>query len=141
LKFPDGKKLYDASGAVAWYQGKAGGQVVWYVVKSPYKQASDVMRLIGDLPEGAADVKKGKGAALRSIQTITGEPPRKLMVDMGIMDVNIRYPLGKGKAGTILFTSDPKPQTKGNITIKKGSVKSIRVKKIGNQSSVVALKK
>jgi hypothetical protein len=138
FKFPDGNDLQNAIGAIAWYSGKIGNQTVWYVVKYPYKQTSDVVRIIGNLPEGVADVKKGKGAAIRSIQTITGTPPKKLMVDLGIQDINIKYPMGKGSPGTILFTADPHQITKGDITIRKGSVKSIRMH--NTQSGLKAIK-
>jgi len=138
FEFPDGKKLGDTFGSIAWYQGSVGNQSVWYVVKYPYNSIRDVVRIIGDLPKGVTDVKKGKGAAIRSIQTITGTPPDKLMVDLGIQDINIRYPLGKGNSGTILFTRDSNQKTRGDITIKKGSVKSIRVKKI--QSGLTVMK-
>lgn len=91
-------------------------QPVWYVVKSPYITYEV---LVGKLPIGVKKVKGGAKSALRSIQTITGKPPRELMIDLGIMDVHITSPKGVGEPGAIRYKRDIKQRTRGHITVGK----------------------
>lgn len=123
------EKSVSVKSAIAWRQGAVGRppQDVWYVISSPYRSASDVTRYIGVLPTGVTDVMPGKGSALRSIQTITGIPPARLEVDLGIQDITITDPDGVGEPGAIQYNLDKKERTTGDITIK-GNIKTIRKK-------------
>jgi len=129
-KDEDKKKKGKVKGAIAWRQGAVGRppQDVWYVIQDPYARMADVTIYIGVLPDGVKDVKPGKGSALRSIQTITGKPPAKLDIDLGIQDITITNPIGVGKQGAIVYSQDSNEQTWGDITIRKG-VKTINKKK------------
>lgn len=111
------KKREEFKGAIAWKQGFG-----WWCVKAPYKNRSDAAFFYKHPPVGAKIVKEGLKSALRSIQTITGIPPEKLRIDLGIMDITIREPGSKpGKPGAIEYERDIEQKKKGDITITKGS--------------------
>lgn len=68
---------------------------------------------------------KDPTAAAKSIQLITGVlPPASLLLDMGIMDIEITRPSRRaGKPGAIRFKRDVKQKTYGDITLKGVRVK------------------
>ena len=106
-------------GAIAWYQGKVGSLEQYYVVKYPYKSIKDVTRYLGQKPPGFKDIQKGKGAALRSIQVLTGLPPKRLEIDLGIQDITIF------NGTTIMYEQDKEQETTSDITIG-GNIKTIK---------------
>lgn len=108
-------------GSIAWRQGALNGQPVWYLVRYPFETERDVTRYIGSLPPGVRDVVHGKGSALRSIQTVTGKAPDKLVIDLGVQDITIF------RGETILYTQDEEQETRGDITIG-GNVRTIKKK-------------
>jgi len=111
------EKRQEFAGAITWKQGFG-----WWSVKAPYKNRSDVAFFYKDPPPNAKIVKGGAKSALRSIQTVTGIPPKKLTIDLGIMDIIIRKPGSKpGKPGAIEFKRDPEQKATGDISIVKGS--------------------
>jgi hypothetical protein len=110
------KQIRDAfNGSIVWRQGFG-----WWAIKDPYKSKSDVAFFYKEPPPNARQVEGGAGSALRSIQTITGKPPHKLTVDLGIQDIVIEG------GRTIKFKRDVKNKTHGDIQIKGYSVSQVR---------------
>ncbi len=106
-------KRKEFAGAVTWKQGFG-----WWAIKAPYASQADVAFFRGKPPPNAEIVKGGPKSAFRSIQTITGKPPEKLKVDLGIMDILISKPKKKpGAAGAISFKQDVEQKPGGDITI------------------------
>ena len=69
-------------------------------------------------PPNAQIVEGGADSAYHSIQSITGNAPEELKVDLGIMNIGIDSPTKKpGKPGAITFERDVKQETTGDITI------------------------
>ena len=113
--------MFDPKGSIAWKMGEINGKPQWYVVNYPYKTPRDVFRFIGELPEGIENVKSGKDSALKSIQLVTGTPPEKLTIDLGIQDI---YITAVNNVPQIMFRADRKQKTKQQITIRKGAIKT-----------------
>lgn len=113
---------FDPRGTIAWYSGMVGHDSVWYVAKYPYETEDDLTAYIGVLPPGVTPVEGGEGAALRSLQLITGKPPEQLRIDLGVQDITLR-----GKS--ISFTQDREQKTRGDITVRKGRIKVVRLDK------------
>jgi hypothetical protein len=116
-------KRREFAGAITWRQGALGKppKGVWYAVKAPYSDIEDVGVFIGEPPPDAQIVKGGAKSAFRSIQTITGNPPKKLKIDLGFQDVLIRAPKKRpGERGAIWFERDIGQRTMGDITIGRG---------------------
>jgi hypothetical protein len=109
------QKLKDFEGSIVWRQGFG-----WWAIKAPYKSKSDVAFFYHEPPPNAQNVKGGVGSALRSIQTITGKPPHKLTIDLGIQDIVIE------RGSTISYKRDIKNKTHGDIKIKGISVSQVR---------------
>lgn len=107
--------IIDSDGAIAWRQGQVGGKDRWDTVVYPYGN-KDYLMVIGNPPEGATIVRKGKGSARATAQMLRGEAPKKqVRVDSGFQDIIITP---TGRRGIILdFKPDPKMQTTGDITI------------------------
>ena len=65
-------------------------------------------------------MKGGVKSAYKSIQTLTGKPPEKLALDMGMMDILISKPkVAPGSEGAIKYTRDIKQKTTGDISLGK----------------------
>jgi len=92
-------------GAIAWRQG-----FVWWVINFPYMGKEDVE--VRKTPPPGAKIVTGPKSAFRTIQTLTGVPPKELQLDMGIMDINIKEGKSMG------YKRDPRQETKGQITLK-----------------------
>jgi len=72
--------------------------------------------VLGEKPQGANIVKRGKGSAFATAQVTHGEPPKKVIrVDSGLEDIAVSA-MGK-KRIRLVYTPDPKGRTKGDITI------------------------
>lgn len=103
-------------GAITWKQG-----MYWWIVTYPYKTKKDV--IITRTPPKGATIVNGVGSAYKTIQTLIGEPPTKLFLDMGAMDVEITAPSRKpGRPGAIKFHRD-----RHNLTSQQISLKGIRL--------------
>ena len=71
--------------------------------KSPYKSAKDAF--VSDYPPKGATVVKGAGAAHLTIKQLTGQAPSEVIMQMGVMDIDVT---GKGdKINSIRFVPDP----------------------------------
>jgi len=87
------------------------------VVKHPWRGKESHTTLKGKIPPNFR-VVTGPGSAARTAVLLYGEPPsRKVMVDLGIVDVNIN-PAGRGIKLT--FTGDIEQKTTGDITLGQG---------------------
>ena len=117
------KEILRSKGAIALYQGriKQGTDLkeLWYVIKFPYKSEKDAFRLIGQLPKGVTPVMKGQGASVRSIQVLTGIPPAKLSLDLGLQDIHITS--GRGKKLNVSYKKDRRRTKRGDIDLRKVS--------------------
>jgi hypothetical protein len=96
-----------SNGMFTWYQGerRVGNEMrdIWYIIKSPYKSAKDAF--VSDYPPKGATVVKGAGAAHLTIKQLTGEAPSEVIMQMGVMDIDVT---GKGdKINSIRFIADP----------------------------------
>lgn len=102
------------SSIIAWRQG-----FVIHVTEKPFKTVKSFH--YKHLPEKYRGVKifSSLKQALKRISVITGKPPKRLEIDMGIMDVII-------KGRQIAFRHDPKQRTVGSLKI--GKKKVIRKK-------------
>lgn len=96
----------DFAGAIGWKQG-----FVVYALKEPYRSQTDVGIFSAKNPPPGMKIVDGPGSAYRTIQTITGRPPDKLAIDMGIMDVIAL----KGKR--LKFRPDLEQMTAGDIVL------------------------
>jgi hypothetical protein len=117
------EKGREFAGAITWRQGALGRppKGVWYAVKAPYSGIEDVGVFIGEPPPDAQIVEGGAKSAFRSIQAITGNPPKKLKIDLGFQDILIRSPKKRpGERGAIRFERDIGQATMGDITIGRG---------------------
>lgn len=119
--------------------------MAWWVVRFPYKTRADIKCYMDGLPPGVTDVKSGVGSALRSIQKITGKPPSRLVIDLGIVDVVIKGPTRKGEPGAIRYKRDVKQKTRGDITIGKPVSRStvrgrVKRRRDGGKSAEVGIK-
>jgi hypothetical protein len=107
-------------GAITWRQGFG-----WWALKAPYSTKDDVAFFMRP-PQGAR-VVKGPESAYRTIQTLTGKPPARLVLDMGIMDVTIQKPTRTaGKRGSITFRPDKGQRSTGNISLRTNLVSTKR---------------
>jgi hypothetical protein len=117
------QEILRSKGAIALYQGriKQGTELkeLWYVIKFPYKSEKDAFRLIGQLPKGVTPVMKGQGASVRSIQVLTGIPPTKLSLDLGLQDIHITS--GRGKKLNVSYKKDRRRTKRGDIDLRKVS--------------------
>jgi hypothetical protein len=123
LKTPlaEAARAREFAGAITWRQGMLGRKnkrPVYIAIKAPYAGPEDVQYFLGQPPPNTQPVKGGAKEAYRSVQTITGKPPERLFVDMGIYDVLLKAP-GKtpGRPGAIQFRRDVGQQVRGDITI------------------------
>ena len=113
------------AGSFAWQQGQLKGkggklEPLIYVIKEPYESAKDVFVFKqSQLPKGVKPTPEGPGSAYNSIQKLTGKTPKKLFLDMGIMDLKFDKPGVPGKGKGLSFKADPKQKTKGDITLGK----------------------
>jgi hypothetical protein len=109
------RKRQEFAGAITWRQG-----IGWWAIRSPYRSPADAAFFRGTPPPNAILIKGGPRSAYRSIQTLTGLPPEKLAIDMGIFDILIGKPHRKpGEPGAIRFKKDIGQKTIGDITITK----------------------
>jgi hypothetical protein len=113
------EKRKEFAGAIAWRQGFG-----WWAIKRPYRSQVDAAFFKGKPPPNAEIIKGGVRSAYRSIQTLTGLPPERLAIDMGIFDILIGKPHRKpGEPGAIRFKKDIGQKTAGDITIgKRGKI-------------------
>jgi len=113
------RRRQEFASAIAWRQG-----IGWWAIKAPYRKSADAEFFRGKPPPNAQLIKGGVKSAYRSIQALTGYPPEKLAIDMGIMDILIGKPHRKpGELGAIRFKRDMGQQTISDITIgKRGKI-------------------
>lgn len=107
----EGKDKGKYKGAITWKQG-----FVWYVIKAPYKTEYDI-EVLRNPPSGAKKLD-GPRSAYKTIQRLTGRVPKNLFIDMGIMDIQIKKPTGRGQKGAITFKRDIQQKTKSELSLK-----------------------
>jgi hypothetical protein len=115
------RELLRSKGAIAIPHGKIrqGTELkqIWYVIKYPYKSQKDAFRLIGQLPSGVVPVSASDPSTYRNVQLITGIPPNKLTLDLGLQDITVTSQRGKNLQ--VSYRKDPKMQRKSQIDLKK----------------------
>jgi hypothetical protein len=115
------REILSSKGAIAIPHGKIRQgtelQQIWYVIKYPYKSEKDAFRLIGKLPKGVLPVKAYDPSTYHNVQLITGIPPKKLTLDLGLQDITITSQ--KGQNLQVSYKKDPKQRTKSQINLKK----------------------
>ena len=118
--------------------GRGGNKKrVWLAIKQPYAGREDAEFFLGKPPPNAQIVKGGPNSAYKSIQAITGLSPKKLKIDLGIMDILISKPKKKpGAPGAIAFKQDRGQRTVGDITISSTGRGNPRVTKGTTEESV-----
>lgn len=105
------------SGAIAWRMGELNGKDRYDVIVHPYTKRDNYYILLGKKPAGAVLVK-GPQSARKTAKVLFGKTiTRKIMIDNGIIDVNLE-PLGKNGL-KIGFTPDPKQLTTGDFSVTK----------------------
>ncbi len=103
----------DFRGALTWRQGFG-----FWAAKEPYSKPED-FQFFNEPPAGAVITKDMK-SAYETIQQITGQPPERKLLDMGIMDVVVSSPQGQpGVAGAIDFKLDAAQTTQQEVNLRK----------------------
>ena len=88
---------------------------MWHCIMYPYLSESDYLTVLGRKPSNCT-IFKGPGSAKQTLKLRYGRAPAKAVTgDIGFFDFHIQ-PRGK-KSISLEFSSDPKMQTTGDITI------------------------
>jgi hypothetical protein len=113
--------ILTSKGAIALYQGKIrqGTELksVWYIIRYPYKSEKDAYKIVGDLPRGIVPIMKADGLSYNAIHLLTGIPPNRLSLDLGVQDILVTHE-GGGKMKATYF-HNPRRKTKGDIDLKR----------------------
>lgn len=100
-------------GAIALRQGELNNQGVNWLIRKPYKQENVSLHL-GNLPPGVTSMPTGKDSAKKSIRLVTGNPPKRLTMDIGAQDAVVT---SRGNKLRIAYKPDPRQQTTSQIRL------------------------